>query len=272
MSDLSSMANALIARLPSPVNGAIGASLRVARAGIPPAGLVDLPVRGRCASCGRSSVFLRCADGKLAGLAQRWPYDPDVVHALRSRENYFCLWCGRNYRMRTLARVAGTWLPGARVYEPAAFGAFSPGARRSAGSYVTSEYRPDAPRSRPGKVRHEDLEALTFDDGSFDLVITSEVLEHVHDPWAAFGEIRRVLRGGGRHVFTVPLLPGSVTTRRDPARPVYHIDPLRPAGIEVVTDFGDDLPDLLGPLGFETTVRRSPKEQPVAWVFESLAT
>ena len=39
----------------------------------------------------------------------------------------------------------------------------------------------------------------------FDLVLTSETLEHVPDPRLALRETLRVLRPGGRHVFTVPL-------------------------------------------------------------------
>jgi hypothetical protein len=35
-------------------------------------------------------------------------------------------------------------------------------------------------------------------------VLTSDVLEHVADAYSAHGEIFRVLRSGGRHIFTVP--------------------------------------------------------------------
>ena len=112
---------------------------------------------------------------------------------------------------------------------------------------------------------------MTFGDDSFDLVITSEVFEHVTDAWAGFREIHRVLRAGGRHIFTVPILPGARTTSRDSAVPVLHIDPLRSEGSLVVTDFGEDLPALLEPLGFETQVHHLPKAAPVLSIFESTA-
>jgi ubiquinone/menaquinone biosynthesis C-methylase UbiE len=38
---------------------------------------------------------------------------------------------------------------------------------------------------------------MGFDDGSFDLVVSQTVLEHVHDIGAAFREIARVLVPGG---------------------------------------------------------------------------
>ncbi|MEL6892057.1 MAG: methyltransferase domain-containing protein [Actinomycetota bacterium] len=53
-------------------------------------------------------------------------------------------------------------------------------------------------------VRHEDLADLSFDDERFDLVVTQDVFEHVPSLEASFAEIVRVLRPGGRLVFTVP--------------------------------------------------------------------
>ncbi|HEX5438190.1 MAG TPA: methyltransferase domain-containing protein [Gemmatimonadaceae bacterium] len=43
-----------------------------------------------------------------------------------------------------------------------------------------------------------------FADESFDYVFCIEVLEHVHEPWRALGEMRRVLRPGGVAVLSVP--------------------------------------------------------------------
>lgn len=45
---------------------------------------------------------------------------------------------------------------------------------------------------------------LPFPDASFDVVITSEVLEHVQDDVAAITEMVRVLKPGGRFAATVP--------------------------------------------------------------------
>lgn len=49
-----------------------------------------------------------------------------------------------------------------------------------------------------------DARRLPFADGSFDVVITSEVLEHIQDDVAAIAEMVRVLRPGGRFAATVP--------------------------------------------------------------------
>lgn len=49
-----------------------------------------------------------------------------------------------------------------------------------------------------------DATRLPFDDGSFDRVITSEVLEHIQDDVAAIRELVRVLKPGGTFACTVP--------------------------------------------------------------------
>jgi len=53
-------------------------------------------------------------------------------------------------------------------------------------------------------VLRGDATRLPFDDGSFDVVITSEVLEHIQDDVAAIAEMVRVLKPGGMFAATVP--------------------------------------------------------------------
>jgi len=53
-----------------------------------------------------------------------------------------------------------------------------------------------------------EIDHLPVEDGAFDVVLCTEVLEHVHDPAAAVAEMARVLRPGGRLVLTAPLGSG----------------------------------------------------------------
>ena len=53
-------------------------------------------------------------------------------------------------------------------------------------------------------VLRGDATKLPFADGSFDVVITSEVLEHIQDDVAAIAEMVRVLKPGGHFAATVP--------------------------------------------------------------------
>jgi 2-polyprenyl-3-methyl-5-hydroxy-6-metoxy-1,4-benzoquinol methylase len=49
-----------------------------------------------------------------------------------------------------------------------------------------------------------EAENLEFPDNKFDVVICSEVLEHLYDPLPAIEEAYRVLKPGGRYIITVP--------------------------------------------------------------------
>jgi SAM-dependent methyltransferase len=50
------------------------------------------------------------------------------------------------------------------------------------------------------------LDALPIENSSFDLVLCTEVLEHVANPSAVLGELRRVLRPGGALRLTTPFV------------------------------------------------------------------
>ncbi len=58
--------------------------------------------------------------------------------------------------------------------------------------------------SRLGAVLQGDAFRLPFRDASFDRVICSEVMEHVHDFRAAARELARVVRPGGTFAVTIP--------------------------------------------------------------------
>jgi len=114
-----------------------------------------------------------------------------------------------------------------------------------------------------------DLQNIPFAENRFDFVITEDVLEHVGDSQQAFAEIARVLKPGGWHIFTVPVHEGHRTQHRDADHPVYHGDPLREQGAMVVTDFGDDLPELLQAVGMDTEVTEAHRfysPQEVCWL------
>jgi hypothetical protein len=101
-------------------------------------------------------------------------------------------------------------------------------------------------------VRHEDVCNSSFPSDYFDFVLSSDVLEHVPEPQKALSEIYRVLKPGGKHIFTVPFIEdmpqsevraivnsqGAIEYLKDA---LYHGDPLREDGILVYTIFGEDL-------------------------------
>lgn len=93
----------------------------------------------------------------------------------------------------------------------------------------TSIYRPQKPfgiKLGPG-LSNQNLEALTFPDNAFDIVITSDVMEHVRLDDRAHREIKRVLKAGGVYLFTVPTVPDFRHTRETLVR-VAVVDPADP--------------------------------------------
>jgi SAM-dependent methyltransferase len=70
----------------------------------------------------------------------------------------------------------------------------------------TSSFNPDLPWGKAigTSVTNQNLEALTYDSATFDIVITSDVLEHVRLYKLAHAEIARVVKPSGVYLFTVP--------------------------------------------------------------------
>lgn len=69
-----------------------------------------------------------------------------------------------------------------------------------------------------------DLRQLPFDDGSYDFVYASHVLEHVDDDRRALAEIARVLRPGGVAILPVPIVGDTTIEYPHPvATEGYHV-------------------------------------------------
>jgi SAM-dependent methyltransferase len=58
-----------------------------------------------------------------------------------------------------------------------------------------------------GLVRQGDVCRMPFESGSFDLVLATDIIEHVDDDLKALHEIGRVLRTRGKVLITVPAFP-----------------------------------------------------------------
>lgn len=191
------------------------------------------------------------------------------------RESGACRQCRSSNRQRQMAWMLRRELglttsgplripDGMHVYNTEANGPFHD-MLRTHPDYQCSEYWGD--RAEFGDVvdgtHNEDLQALSFTSESFDVVLSSDVLEHMPQPYRAHSEIYRVLKAGGRHIFTVPygeamirdnvrasLIDGKVVHHHEP---LYHGDPVRPGeGILVWTIFGLEMLVRLNEIGFET--------------------
>lgn len=177
------------------------------------------------------------------------------------RDNLKCSECGSIPRERALALVLGRVLPGWRdlaIHEssPVDRGISAKLAAQAPG-YVATQFVPgEALGSMWRGFRIEDLERQTFDDASFDVVVSLDVLEHVNEPSAALAEIARTLRPGGVTIFTVPTFSHLVESERRArhlddgtvehlAPPEYHGNPMSEEGSLVTFHYGYDLPALI---------------------------
>ena len=132
-----------------------------------------------------------------------------------------------------------------------------------------SQYKPTRPMGEviAQGVTNQNLECLTFEDSSLDVVITSDVMEHVRLDDQAHREIYRVLRPGGVYIFTVPhnraldetLTRVQVIDPDDASHDVYLLEPEyhgdtnsdEGGGVLSYRVYGRDLEERLTELGFK---------------------
>lgn len=232
-----------------------------------------------CPSCnGRSVlVFSSEIEKELTKMVSPWKLSDSFKQTLVERENHICIYCFANFRIRAHAASALRLLnmSGAsdlirklktderfRFYETASYNIFRMDDIRKLSNYQVSEYFDKVPfGSSVNGVRNENLECLTFPDDSFDVLINSDVLEHVGDLDKALMEIRRVLKPGGFHIFTIPVdleLPKTIERARVVGgkvehllEPVMHGDTVRGEGILAFRDFGADVLGYMSREGFQ---------------------
>lgn len=213
----------------------------------------------RCRACGKSTVFIQLG--------------PDEEYRL-------CFHCSANLRYELLYEYLSQAQPleSLDVLELDPDSPLRPLLSR-ARTYIRSYFRSNLERGSVGAggARVEDITALTFGDESLDLIVSSDVLEHVPDAQAAFKESFRVLRPGGKHIFTVPNEPRTIQRAvleggsvQHVETPEYHSDPLDPAGILAFWHYGPDMQEQFQDSGLRFTVVKGPEgvRKSIVWVAE----
>ena len=234
---------------------------------------------GYCQSCNRRGIFLFSTELAqwLKDTTAQWKLSNEFKKSLLERENHMCCYCDARFRMRAHAEAVLKLLnmPDTSalirklkeerrflIYETAAYNVFRSKKMTRISNYMISEYFEGMPFGvNVNNIRNENIEQLTFPDNTFDVLITSDVLEHVSDLEKALSEIKRVLKSGGFHVFTIPV-DNVLQKTRERARivngkidhlmePVMHGDSIRPEGILAFRDFGGDVLSYLSRPGLE---------------------
>lgn len=214
---------------------------------------------GHCSVCGSTGRLIRNSWVMPRDLARVWPAE------FVDRESTFCAACGSSQRIRRIGDV---------LIETYAVSATSISALTAESPFrelriaeLNSIGRmhvllANLPNLTYVEYPEEDIMALTFADDTFDLVLTSDTLEHVADPIKGLREVYRVLRPGGRHIFTIPVDPRRAETASRNGLPPQHHGRgggpfalvTRKSDMLAYTDFGTDVPDLLAGVGYETDV------------------
>ncbi len=208
---------------------------------------------GNCSICGEFSVFEKLD----------W----------RERESFRCSNCGGSLREREQAKIILTHVVKSQqsnlkdlvesgemdhiaVYEPGEIGAIRKYTKNFK-RYLQSALQ----ESDDINIQVEDLQALNIQSNIIDLMISSDIIEHVDDPHQAFKEIFRVLKPGGCHCFTVPLHRKTTRTRvRVNNGNKIYLEPKHYHGngkggqCLVITDFGHDIVNLLNDIGYNAEI------------------
>jgi 2-polyprenyl-3-methyl-5-hydroxy-6-metoxy-1,4-benzoquinol methylase/GT2 family glycosyltransferase/glycosyltransferase involved in cell wall biosynthesis len=238
---------------------------------------------GYCVVCGRQSTFSFDSSIITDRLREAWKISDRLATAFNRRESMFCTYCGSSFRIRRLCaglietfsqQVKRCYQSLPELLSDQTFRRLRIGEINSCGTlhdYLKEQpnlhYSEYTPKTSPGEVhdgiRCEDLQSLTYPDNYFDIILTSETLEHVPDPDKAWREIHRTLKDNGYHIFTIPLIPSQRQTirraqlvggiREDLLEPAYH-GPPQQQDILVYTDFGTDLVEKLNRLGLKTDI------------------
>lgn len=152
-------------------------------------------MKGRCIVCGHEGEFIAQSE---------------------NREGFLCGNCGTSSRHRAVVYALGctlgvkdlpavAWPPrkdmkilesSGRSSYPMVFG--------DKFTYCNTEYNPAEPDMMKPFTGFADFQNLAYPDNTLDVVIASDVFEHVREDEKGFREVFRVLKRGGMFIMTVP--------------------------------------------------------------------
>lgn len=201
------------------------------------------------------------------------------------RETLICEQCGSNDRQRALASGLLTAVNIPNLENLKQLAALTNGPMildtdassaifrvlKDSSFYQSSSFHPDIPAGQliQPKVSNVNLKSMPFADAAFDIILTSDVMEHVRQDEPVHREIMRCLKPGGYYIFTVPYVDEweknqiRVDSTSDQDRPLmekqFHQDPLNKEGALVYRVYGRELQRQLEAIGFETRFLSNPE-------------
>lgn len=212
----------------------------------------------RCAVCGSGEFDYK--DVLWRDLVDEWQLSDEEVKYINRQQGLHCRKCGNNLRSMALASAI------LKSYE--FIGTLTDFVRSELARSLKvleineagglSSVLANLPNHRLVRYPDYDMKRLGFPAGVFDLVLHSDTLEHVSQPIVGLTECRRVLSPQGRCIFTVPIVVGRMSRKRDGLTISYHGSDGQAANDLIVhTEFGADVWCFAASAGFTRIIIHS---------------
>jgi SAM-dependent methyltransferase len=177
-------------------------------------------------------------------LIEQWALSPDEVAYINSQQGFSCADCKNNLRAMTLA-AAMTRAFGF-IGSLKDFCRNDPSIRQLTVIEINpamnlSPFLQALPKHGIHCFPKLDMQRMSFEDSSIDIIIHSDTLEHIPDSKLALEESLRVLKCGGHLFYTVPIVTGRLTRTRRGLPASYHGKPgVNLEDCIVQTEYGAD--------------------------------
>lgn len=157
-------------------------------------------------------------------LIDEWELKPDEVDYINKQQGLCCTKCLSNLRSMTLAHSIMQYFSLKGNFQQIAYSKIGKSKRlleineagnlhsifRRFKNYTFAEYP------------LIDIQKLSYKNETFDIIVHSDTLEHIEDSKQALRECFRVLKNDGFLFYTIPIVTGRMTKRRDGLRNSYH--------------------------------------------------
>ncbi len=212
---------------------------------------------GICYACNKKVNFL---------IDFKYSYEIEGKKVPNWRERVICPFCNLNNRLRaTLHIFIQECKPNnnSKIYITEQTTPLYKWIKKNFNNVVGSEYLGDQlafGKTNPFGIRNESLTKLTFEDESFDFILSFDVLEHIPDYKRALKECYRCLKPNGIFLFTIPFV---INSEKNIIRayvkngkiihllpPEYHGDPIKKEGCLCFYHFGWEILDDIKKIGF----------------------
>lgn len=177
-------------------------------------------------------------------LIDEWELSSFEIEYINKQQGLYCTKCLSNLRAMTLAKSMMNYYSFKGIFRDFCYSSYGRGLKileiNEAGNlhsilklfqkYYFAEYP------------FIDIQSLPYGNNSMDLVVHSDTLEHIENSDLALKECFRVLKPGGTLFYTIPIIYGRLTRRRNSLSNSYHgsQDESQGEDYKVRTEYGAD--------------------------------